>query len=157
MTARNNSSTSLHPSDGKPKRVTSVSCLEHETGFIWNKTAPPRANGSMRRNRLLPRFEIKVIRSAGLPIYPPAARLPQKEIFQDELPVACRKRLTANTACYFTVDGFRPSFDFDDLIKRVTVWALEIDRRRPRPRLCPIDQRLSVLDACANVNPTSGK
>jgi hypothetical protein len=58
-----------------------------------------------------------------------AARFPQKKIFQDELPIAGRKRSTANPARYFTVNGFRSGFGFDDLIKRVAMGALEMDCR----------------------------
>jgi hypothetical protein len=58
-----------------------------------------------------------------------AARFPQKKIFQDELPIAGRKRSTANPARYFTVNGFRSSFGFDDLIMRVAMGALEMDCR----------------------------
>jgi hypothetical protein len=53
-----------------------------------------------------------------------ATRFPQKKIFQDELPIAGRKRSTANT-----VNGFRSSFGFDDLIMRVAMGALEMDCR----------------------------
>jgi hypothetical protein len=58
-----------------------------------------------------------------------AARFPQKKIFQDELPIAGRKWSTANPARYITVNGFRSSFGFDDLIMRVAMGALEMDCR----------------------------
>jgi len=58
-----------------------------------------------------------------------ATRFPQKKIFQDELPIAGRKRSTANPARYITVNGFRSSFGFDDLIMRVAMGALEMDCR----------------------------
>ena len=59
-----------------------------------------------------------------------ATRFPQKKIFQDELPIAGRKRSTANPARYFTVNArLRSGFGFDDLIKRVAMGALEMDCR----------------------------
>jgi len=48
--------------------------------------------------------------------YIKAGRLPQEKVFQDELPFARDKRLAANSACYFQIDGARLSFG--NLIKR---------------------------------------
>jgi hypothetical protein len=58
-----------------------------------------------------------------------ATRFPQKEILQDELPIAGGKRSAANSARYITVNGLWSGFGFDDLIKRVAMWALEMDCR----------------------------
>jgi hypothetical protein len=59
-----------------------------------------------------------------------AGRFPQKKIFQNELPIAGRKRFAANPARYFTVNArLRSGFGFDDLIKRVAMWALKMDCR----------------------------
>jgi hypothetical protein len=69
-------------------------------------------------------------------------RFPQKEILQDELPIAGGKRSAANSARYITVNGLWSGFGFDDLIKRGAMGALEMDCRGSdhdmfRPRRYP--------------------
>ena len=51
---------------------------------------------------------------------PPSA----KKIFADEHPVASREWPTASTAGYLAIFGFRPSFGFDEVIKRVAMRAV---------------------------------
>ena len=54
-----------------------------------------------------------------------ANRLPQQKIFEDEFPFASRKRSTAATAGDPPIDSLWPSFDFDDLIERVAIRAID--------------------------------
>jgi hypothetical protein len=79
-------------------------------------------------------------------------RFPQKEILQDELPIAGGKRSAANSARYITVNGLWSGFGFDDLIKRVAMRALEMDCRcsdhdmfRPRRYPCYLFSSASQL------------
>ena len=56
--------------------------------------------------------------------------LPQKKIFDDGVPVAGRKGSSAISRGHPTIsDRFRPSLDFDDLVKRVAMRAVEMQRR----------------------------
>ena len=50
--------------------------------------------------------------------YIKAGRLPQEKVFQDELPFARDKRLAANSACYFQIDGLGARWSFGNLVKR---------------------------------------
>jgi hypothetical protein len=52
-------------------------------------------------------------------------RVPQQEILDHKLTLATGKWTTAGAAGYLAIDGFRSSFDLDDLIQRITVWAVE--------------------------------
>jgi hypothetical protein len=52
-------------------------------------------------------------------------RVSQQEILEHELAFATGKRTTAGTARNLAIDRFRSSFDFDDLIQRIAVWAME--------------------------------
>ena len=76
-----------------------------------------------------------------------AARIPQKKIFQDELPIAGGKRSAANSARYITVNGLRSGFGFDDLMKRVAMRALEMDCRGSDHDMspCPEYPMLSIF------------
>jgi hypothetical protein len=53
------------------------------------------------------------------------ARFPCKEIFKDKLPVAAVQQCTATMAFYLPVNSLRADLNFDELIKRPAVWALE--------------------------------
>jgi hypothetical protein len=50
---------------------------------------------------------------------------PQHEILEDEFPITRRKGCAAGSAAYFSVPCLRASFDFDHLIERIAVWAIE--------------------------------
>ena len=58
-----------------------------------------------------------------------ACRFPQKEIFADEHAVLARQWPAAFAAAYLTICGFRPSFGFDNVIKRVAMRAVEMNCR----------------------------
>lgn len=60
---------------------------------------------------------------------------PQKEIFEDELPITTNKWCAAGAACYLAIISLRPCLAFDDLIKRTTIRALELDCPEHRARL----------------------
>jgi hypothetical protein len=51
-------------------------------------------------------------------LYIKAGRLPQEKVFQDELPFARDKRLVADLACYFQIDGLGARWSFGNLVKR---------------------------------------
>jgi hypothetical protein len=50
---------------------------------------------------------------------------PQQIVFQHELPFAGNECSTAQTACCFKIDGLRPRFGSDDLVKSISVRAAE--------------------------------
>ena len=52
-------------------------------------------------------------------------RVPQQEILDHKLTFATGKRTTAGAARNLAIDCFRSGFDFDDLIQRIAVWAME--------------------------------
>jgi len=54
----------------------------------------------------------------------PASRSQQK-ILDDQIPLAADEWCLATTARYFAINCIRSGFDFDDLIKRVAVRAME--------------------------------
>ena len=54
-----------------------------------------------------------------------AASLPQQKILHDEFAVAAREWSTTSAARYFTVSRFWTGFNFDNLVKRVAIRALE--------------------------------
>jgi hypothetical protein len=77
-----------------------------------------------------------------LPAHLLATRFPQKEILQDELPIAGGKRSTANPARYFTVNArLQSGFGFDDLIKRIATghlkWIVAV-----LTMICPLPGRI---------------
>ncbi len=49
----------------------------------------------------------------------------KQKIFEHKYSIVGSERRTANPARYFAVGGLRSGLDFDDLIKRVAVRALE--------------------------------
>jgi hypothetical protein len=51
--------------------------------------------------------------------------VPQQEILDHKLSFTTGKGTTADAACYLAIDCFRSGFDFDDLIQRIAVWAME--------------------------------
>lgn len=54
-----------------------------------------------------------------------SGRVPQQEILDHKLTFATGKRTTAGAARNLAIDCFRSGFDFDDLIRRIAVWAME--------------------------------
>ena len=50
---------------------------------------------------------------------------PQQKILDDQIPLAADERCLATKARYFVANCFRSDFDFDDLIERVAVRAME--------------------------------
>ena len=54
-----------------------------------------------------------------------AARFPQEKIFKDKLPFASNKRLVADPARYFPIDGLRARWSFDNLIQSKAAFAVE--------------------------------
>jgi hypothetical protein len=53
------------------------------------------------------------------------SRLPQQKILDDQIPLAADEWCLATTARYSAINCIRSGFDFDDLIKRVAVRAME--------------------------------
>jgi hypothetical protein len=51
---------------------------------------------------------------------------PQQKIFADENPVPPGKWATAGAAGYFTIVGLGFRFDFDELIKSIAIWTIEM-------------------------------
>ena len=72
---------------------------------------------------------------------------PQKEIFEDELPITTNKLCAAGAACYLAIISLRPCLAFDDLIKRTAIRALELDCPEHRPRL----HRLALITSPESV------
>ena len=52
-------------------------------------------------------------------------RAPRQEILDHKLTFATGKRTTSGAARNLAIDCFRSGFDFDDLIQRIAVWAME--------------------------------
>jgi hypothetical protein len=51
--------------------------------------------------------------------------VPQQEILDHKLTFTIRERTTAGAARYLAIECFRSGFDFDDLIQRIAVRAME--------------------------------
>ena len=68
-----------------------------------------------------------------------ALRSADKEIFEDQIPLAAGQWAAAVATRYLYVRRFGSGFDFDDPIKRVAIRAMERVRRHDTP------QRFSLL------------
>lgn len=55
--------------------------------------------------------------------------MPQRKIFDLEFAFAGREGSVASTAGDSTINDLRPSFGFDDPIKCIAMWAIEMKRR----------------------------
>jgi hypothetical protein len=55
-------------------------------------------------------------------------RFPQQKVLENEASLPTRKRRTTSLARYLLINGLRSGFGSDDLIKRVAVRAVEMDR-----------------------------
>ena len=67
--------------------------------------------------------------SLPFPSRAPRGSVPQKKIFDLEFAFVGREGSVANAAGDPTINGLRPSFGFDDLIKCIAMWAIEMNRR----------------------------
>jgi hypothetical protein len=77
------------------------------------------------RRLLAPRSGLCPHRTLPCPPYIHAARFPQQKIFKDKLPFASNKRLVADPARYFQIDGLRARWSFDNLIQGKAAFAAE--------------------------------
>ncbi|MGO9049114.1 MAG: hypothetical protein ACLQFW_19910, partial [Xanthobacteraceae bacterium] len=66
----------------------------------------------------------RVARSGSLPLLTTAS-FPQHEILHDRFAFAGWQRCAAGSAGYVAINGLWTGFDFDDLIKSITVRAIE--------------------------------
>jgi hypothetical protein len=76
---------------------------------------------------------------------------PQQEIFEDELPITANKWRAAGAACYPAIISLRPCLAFDDLIKRPTIRALELDcpeHGPPPPQHRLLHRKASFVPLC---------
>jgi len=56
---------------------------------------------------------------------------PQQKVLENEASIPTRKRRSTNAAGYLGINGFGPSFSFDQVVKRVATRAVEMRGRGP--------------------------
>ena len=86
----------------------------------------------------------------------------QQEILADEYPVSPRERPATNAAGYVAIYAFWPCFDFDELIKRIAIRAVEMHCPAFERHRCPLNflfpkRRVSGLEGHVSVTKVVSK